>query len=120
VRIEGVDPLLDARALVLADLTARGLATAEAVSLLEDVISERRWWLEQWAEGAEFVAGLAAQDVQERLLDAGTRWPVCTLCPDEDPLHVLYISPDLGGPDPIWTCEESGEVAGPLGSLGRG
>ena len=25
---------------------------------------------------------------------------------------------DLGGPDPVWVCEESGDVIAPLGGLG--
>jgi len=58
------DPLLKARALVLHDLQARELADAGVVSLLEDAVSVRRWWLEQWTDGAAFVAGLVAQDVQ--------------------------------------------------------
>ena len=31
--------------------------------------AERRWWLEQWPAGEEFIAGLIAQDVQEQLAD---------------------------------------------------
>ena len=58
-----------ARALVLADLTARGVAEAEIVSLLEDALSKRRWWLEQWADGAALRAGLLAQDVQDALME---------------------------------------------------
>ncbi|TYL45007.1 hypothetical protein FXB39_20440 [Nocardioides sp. BGMRC 2183] len=111
------------RAAVLADLTARRLASAEVVSLLDEICSERRWWLEQWAEGAAFVPGLIAQDVQERMADEFGRtdpaglWPLCQHCSD-GPVHTLHIDPDLGGPDPVWVCEESGTTVAPLGSLG--
>ena len=109
--------LLEARALVLADLEARGLAAPEAVNKLEDAVSERGWWAEQWPEGAEYVAGLVAQDVQDALLELGSRWPLCRECGSGTPAHQLYISPDLGGPDPVWVCEESGRAVAPLGGL---
>ncbi len=107
---------------MLADLTVRRLASAEVVSVLDEVCSERRWWLEQWAEGADFVPGLIAQDVQERMADEIGRtdpsglWPVCLRC-RSGPVHTLHIAPDLGGPDPVWVCEESGDVVAPLGAL---
>jgi len=114
--------LFDARAKVLRDLESRALATPDAVSILEEAMSERGWWAEQWPEGLVYVAGLVAQDVQDALFDGARgegpqRWPVCTTCPPETPLHSLSISPDLGGPDPVWICEESGEVVAPLGGL---
>jgi len=109
--------LLEARALVLADLQARGQASPEAVSALEDAVSERGWWADQWPEGSKYVAGLVAQDVQDALFEAGSRWPLCRECGPDAPEHPLYISPDLGGPDPIWVCEESGDVVAPLGRL---
>lgn len=105
-----------ARSAVLADLSVRAEADAEAVSILEESCSQRRWWLEQWAAGAEFVAGLVAQDVQDQLRS----WPQCTLADDEHdelPPHVLRIDPDLGGPNPHWVCEEAGQVVAPLGRL---
>lgn len=111
-----------ARALVLADLEAHALAGPGVVSLLDEACSQRRWWLEQWHDGAPYVAGLVAQDVQDALRDqrpdepAG-RWPVCHRC-DGRPVHALHIDPDLGGPDPTWVCEESGERVAPLGTLG--
>ena len=115
----GVDNALlyDARARVLADLQARGQATAPAVSALEDAVSARKWWAEQWPEGEVYVAGLVAQDVQDALLETAGRWPICLAC-DTDPAHSLYISPDLGGPDPVWVCEETGEPVAALGRLG--
>ena len=108
--------LLSARARVLADLEARRTASAEAVSLLEEAMADRQWWVEQWADGEPYVAGLVAQDVQDQLLDRGARWPVCDAC-GEAPLHTLHIEPDLGGPDPMWVCEESGREVAPLGGL---
>ena len=110
--------LLDARARVLADLSARHQATAPAVSALEDACTSRQWWAEQWPQGEAYVAGLVAQDVQDALLSAAGRWPVCLDC-TEGPEHSLYIQPDLGGPDPVWVCEETGEVAAALGFLSR-
>jgi hypothetical protein len=42
---------------------------------------------------------------------------VCHLC-TEDPVHTLHIEPDLGGPDPMWVCEMTGEPVAALGALG--
>jgi hypothetical protein len=110
------DVVLAARALVINDLAAHGADSAAAVDHLDAVVTERRWWVEQWPDGAEYVAGQVAQDVQERLLDAQLgRWPRCSAC-DEIELHELRIAPELG-PDPHWVCEKSGIVVGPLGSL---
>lgn len=108
--------LFDARARVLADLESRGHATAAAVSALEDAVSARKWWAEQWPEGEVYVAGLVAQDVQDALFESSGRWPLCPVC-DEGPVHTLYIQPDLGGPDPVWVCEETGEPVAALGKL---
>ncbi len=111
--------ILAARAQVLADLDARREATADAVSALEEACSSRTWWAEQWPAGEVYVAGLVAQDVQDALLETVGRWPLCLGCDlDELPQHALYIQPDLGGPDPHWVCEETGQVAAALGSLG--
>lgn len=109
--------LPDARARVLADLEASGLASASSVSALEDAVEERRWWAAQWPEGHVYVAGLVAQDVQDALYDRVGRWPLCPQCPDL-PEHSLYICPELGGPDPRWVCEESGTEIAELGRLG--
>ncbi|MCD4525614.1 hypothetical protein [Nocardioides sp. cx-173] len=108
----------DARARVLADLQARRVATREAVSALEDACASRRWWAEQWPEGEVYVAGLVAQDVQDALFEHSGRWPLCLSCQD-GPVHSLYIQPDLGGPDPVWVCEETGRVVAALGHLGE-
>jgi hypothetical protein len=109
------DVLLTARALVLHDLAARGFDDAVMVSLLEDAVAERQWWLDHWPEGAEHIAGLVAQDVQDRLADAGVRWPRCTACDDLND-HELRIEPELG-PDPHWVCERAGISVAPLGRL---
>jgi hypothetical protein len=110
------DTLLAARALVLHDLQARELDAAAVVDVLETALTERRWWIEQWPQGADYVAGLVAQDVQDRMLDGGlARWPRCTAC-DETDVHELHIDPELG-PDPSWVCEKSGIRVAPLGRL---
>jgi hypothetical protein len=109
------DPLLAARALVLHDLAVRGLAQPAVVSLLESSISERRWWLAQWPQGADYVLGLVAQDVQDAVHDSIGRWPRCTAC-DSLTEHSLQVTPDLGA-DPQWLCEASGIVVAPVGRL---
>lgn len=105
--------LYEARARVLRDLEARHRASPTAVSALEDAVAARAWWISQWPAGRLYIAGLVAQDVQDALASEG-RWPVCLHCEIE---HSLYISPDLGGPDPVWVCEETGTVVAPLGRL---
>jgi len=109
------DPVMTARALVLHDLEATGVADADAVSVLEESVAQRGWWLEQWPEGRDFVVGLVAQDVQDALLERAGRWPLCTTC--EHSSHALYVDPDLGGPDPTWVCEQAGIVVAPIGQL---
>lgn len=103
---------------MLADLTAREQATPRAVSALDEACSDRLWWARQWPAGRVYVAGLVAQDVQDALLESIGRWPTCLDCPGDATHHSLYIHPDLGGPDPVWICEESGDVAAALGFLG--
>ena len=110
------DALMTARALVLHDLEMTRAANPESVSLLEEAVTTRRWWTSQWEEGAEYVAGLIAQDVQDALLDKAGRWPLCKACDHLDP-HALYIHPELGGPEPTWVCENSGIAVAPLGEL---
>lgn len=107
--------MMTARALVLHDLERTGVADSDAVSLLEDALAQRAWWLEQWPAGRDFVVGLVAQDVQDGLLERAGRWPVCTTC--EGATHALYVDPDLGGPDPTWVCEEAGVVVARVGGL---
>jgi hypothetical protein len=102
-----------ARALLLADLTAVGIAAAGIVSMLEDAVSERRWWLRQWPEGGPHIPGLLAQDIQDALLETRGRWPLCPLCAEP---HALAVEPELG-PDPHWVCEARGEAVAAVGSL---
>ena len=108
------DQLLAARTRVLHDLEATGLATADVVSLLEDAVAERRWWVAQWPAGAAYVVGLVAQDVQDRLLDQAGRWPTCEQH-DEEP---LVVEPELGE-DPTWVCNQACGVVAPVGALPR-
>ncbi|MEU0784463.1 hypothetical protein ABZ341_23145 [Streptomyces sp. NPDC006173] len=104
-----------ARARVLADLIAGRVAEADVVSLVEESVVQRRWWVEQWPEGAGFVAGLVAQDVQDALLERHGRWPLCPVCGSGDP-HALEVEPELG-PDPHWVCHQAGVKVSPVGSL---
>ncbi|ANW18940.1 hypothetical protein [Streptomyces clavuligerus] len=104
-----------ARALVLADLAARDVADAEVVSLVEESVTHRRWWAEQWPQGREFLTGLVAQDVQDALLERYGRWPLCPVCDQGDP-HALEVEPELG-PDPRWVCHRAGVVVAPVGRL---
>jgi len=112
--------LFDARARVLRDLAVYGLDTAPTVSLLDEVLTTRRWWLDQWPAGAAYVACLVAQDVQEALLESVGRWPLCsrshTDLDDDVSPHELRVAPDLGE-DPHWVCEEDGTVVAPVGRL---
>ena len=105
-----------ARARVLSDLAATEADQADVVSLVEDSVSHRRWWVGQWPEGAEFVAGLVAQDVQDSLLERGERWPMCPICIEGEP-HVLEAEPVMG-PDPHWVCDRTATMIAPLGELG--
>jgi hypothetical protein len=115
-RVTNVDEaLLSARALVLHDLEVSGAADPASVSTLEEVVAARRWWVTEWDQAPAYVAGLVAQDLQDELLEERGRWPLCPRC--EDATHALYIHPDLGGPDPVWVCEETGQEVAPLGGL---
>ncbi|MFI2509316.1 hypothetical protein [Streptomyces sp. NPDC018972] len=105
-----------ARALVLADLVAREVAEADVVSLVEESVTHRRWWVEQWPDGAGFLPGLVAQDVQDALLERYGRWPLCPVCGTGDP-HALDVEPELG-PDPHWVCHKAGVRVAAVGGLG--
>ncbi|GAA2976687.1 hypothetical protein K388_01274 [Streptomyces sp. KhCrAH-43] len=104
-----------ARALVMADLAAGDVAEAQIVSMVEDAVTHRRWWVEQWPEGAEFVVGLVAQDVQDALLEKYGRWPLCPVCDTGDP-HALDVEPELG-PHPHWVCTKAAVAVAPVGAL---
>lgn len=101
---------------MLHDLSARGMSDPTTVTVVEDVVAQRRWWVQQWTEGAAYVAGQVAQDVQDRLLEGLGRWPLCTACPHGSTPHELHIDPELG-PNPHWVCEQSGRVVAALGAL---
>ena len=109
------DALLDARARVLRDLEATGAASPASVSALEAAVTDRRWWVGQWESGEVFAAGLVAQDVQDALLEEVGRWPLCPVC--DSATHALYIHPEIGGPDPVWVCEETSQRVARLGAL---
>jgi hypothetical protein len=118
------DALLVARARVLHDLAACGMDNAATVSVVDQVLTERRWWVEQWPAGAAYVACLVAQDVQEALLETVGRWPMCgehdaAAADDELAPHELRVAPDLGE-DPHWVCEEAGTVVAAVGGLPHG
>lgn len=112
------EALLRARAQVLHDLEATGAADPASVSALEEAVAGRRWWVTEWDQAPAYVAGLVAQDLQDRLLEERGRWPLCPRC--EHATHALYIHPDLGGPDPVWICEETSREVAPLGGLSGG
>lgn len=106
-----------ARALVLADLAAGHVTQADIVSLVEDAIAHRRWWVEQWPDGVAFLAGLVAQDVQDALLERYGRWPLCPVCVEGGDPHALAVEPELG-PDPRWVCDKTAVAVARVGSLG--
>lgn len=108
--------LLSTRALIIRDLAACGWADAGAVSIVENAVAGRRWWVEEWPKGMPYVAGQIAQDVQEALAETRGRWPICPLHEDDEPPHELRISPELGA-DPTWICEEHDITLAPLGQL---
>ncbi len=88
----------------------RDLADAARDAVLDACVEQRRWWVEQWAEGAQYLTCLLAQDVQESVADP--MWPLCPEHLD----HPLAVEPDLGT-DPFWVCERSGLPVAPVGSL---
>ncbi|RKN09827.1 hypothetical protein [Streptomyces radicis] len=104
------------RALVLADLVADGVAGPEEVSMLEEAVSHRRWWCDQWPAGAVFVTGLLAQDIQDALLARHGRWPLCQECDLAEEPHALDVEPELGE-DPHWVCLVTGRAVAAVGSL---
>ncbi|MBW1600234.1 hypothetical protein [Streptomyces sp. JJ38] len=114
---EGEAALHTARALILADLAAHDVTGADTVSLVEDAVVHRRWWVEQWPEGAAYLPGLVAQDVQDALLERYGRWPLCPVCGDDDP-HALDVEPPLGE-NPHWVCGTTGALVAPVGGLGE-
>ena len=109
------DALDIARARVLNDLCARAYDDARTVSLLDEVVAGRRWWVEEWPDGAAFLPGLVAQDLQDALRDRGVRWPECTGC-ETEAVHCLHVDPPLDAA-PSWVCAEAGIIAARVGEL---
>lgn len=101
-----------ARAAVLRDLDATGYCDPMTASLVDEAISDRRWWVEQWPDGAAYLTCLVAQDVADALLAKVGRWPCCVVH-EEEP---LVIEPALGQ-DPHWVCGHCGTIAS-VGALG--
>ena len=101
-----MDVLADAGATLLRDCPAHP-------DLVDKAVEARRWWLEQWPDGAAYVLCLLAQDVQEAVhAAADPDWP---LCPEHRD-HALFVEPDLG-PDPFWVCHRTGLPVAAVGSL---
>lgn len=81
--------------------------------LLDSAAAARAWWLAQWPEGAPYVPGLLAQDVQEAVHEsADPLWPLCLTCRD----HALFVEPDLGA-DSFWVCHRTGLPVAEIGRL---
>jgi len=96
------------------DAVRRDVADATKDAQVDRCVEQRRWWVEQWEDGAPFLLCLLAQDVQEALQESEPQWPLCLEHGD----HALAIEPDLGT-DPFWVCELSGLPVAPVGSLRR-
>lgn len=97
---------------------AHDLADPAHDEALDEAVDHRRWWLEQWPDGAELVLCLLAQDVQEAVHEAaGPLWPACRerSC-EEVGRHAMHVEPDLGT-DPFWVCTRTGLPVAPVGSL---
>ncbi len=97
------------------ELTAAGDAVLRDLAgkhdeLVRQAIEQRRWWVQAWPDGAQFLLCLIAQDVQEGVPEP--QWP---LCPEHRD-HALAVEPDLGT-DPFWVCERSGLPVAPVGRL---
>lgn len=103
--------LRDASEAVSRDVPEKYAAAVDAA------LEQRRWWLSQWADGAPYVLGLLAQDVQEVVHADDAGWPACTepTCPAVG-AHALFVEPDLGA-DPFWTCHRTGLPVAPVGRL---
>ena len=100
------DALHDARTTLLRDASSYA-------ELVDQVVAERRWWLDEWPDGAPHLLCLVAQDLQEKVHE--TRDPLWPRCPEHDD-HPLLVEPDLG-PDPFWVCHLTGLPVAPVGSL---
>jgi hypothetical protein len=99
------------------DAVRRDLGRPDWEDAVEAALAHRRWWLEQWPDGAPHVLGLLAQDVQEAVHERDPLWPACSegSCPAVTG-HPLLVEPDLGL-DPFWTCHRTGLPVAPVGRL---
>lgn len=111
-RVSPDDVLRQARAAVAADLGDPRWDDA-----LASAVEHRRWWLAEWPEGADYVLGLLAQDLQEAVHAEQPDWPLCreASCPEVG-RHALFVEPDLGA-DPFWVCHKTGLPVAAVGSL---
>jgi len=100
--------LADAREAVLRDLGGRH------EDLVDAAVEQRRWWVQQWPDGEQFLVCLLAQDVQEAVHATDPTWPLC----EEHQDHPLFVEPDLGT-DPFWVCARSGLPVAAVGTLVR-
>jgi hypothetical protein len=100
------DALAQARAALLQDAPSYA-------DLVEQAVDGRRWWLEEWPDGAPHLLCLVAQDLQEAVHQ--TREPLWPQCQEHQD-HPLLVEPDLG-PDPFWVCHRTGLPVAPVGSL---
>ncbi len=100
-----------------AEAVGRDLPSAAYDAALAGALEQRRWWLSQWEDGAPYVLGLLAQDVQEAVHADDSDWPACPepTCPAVG-AHPLFVEPDLGA-DPFWTCHRTGLPVAPVGQL---
>jgi hypothetical protein len=100
------DPLDEAAEVLRHDAPAHSALIATAVE-------GRRWWLQEWPDGAPHVLCLLAQDLQDLVHESvDALWPVCAEHGD----HPLLVEPDLG-PDPFWVCHRTGLPVAAVGSL---
>ena len=84
--------------------------------LLDHAVEQCTWWLVSWPDGAPYLPGLLAQDVQEAVhAAADPLWPLCPTCRD----HALFVEPDLGT-DSFWVCHRTGLPVAEVGRLPAG
>lgn len=100
-----------------AQAVRRDLPSPAYDGALVAAVAHRTWWLSQWQDGAAYVLGLLAQDLQEAVHADDPLWPACTetSCPERHG-HALFVEPDLGA-DPFWTCHRTGLPVAPVGAL---
>lgn len=111
--MDAAESLTLAASSLQSDLEHTGRWSERSRDALAAALAGRREWVAAWPQGADFVPGLVAQDLQESLhADVDRDWPTCPEHGD----HALFIEPDLGA-DPFWVCEVSGLPVAPIGGL---